>query len=171
MFQARHAHTRDHLVWTDPSLKSTPQLFRCRCGRTCRWLGDRCLGEAPPAEDINAIYSARIGRPRSRAPHSWRTSASRRRAESPRELPRSSRSMTTEDARRVLEALPRDDEPSRTHLSDLMAATGLPAETVEEALVHLGDLGLLIVDKADRDPFHPAEAKYYHAGRIFVRRP
>jgi hypothetical protein len=69
----------------------------------------------------------------------------------------------------ILDALPRDDEPSRCHVSDLMVATGLSAEIVEAALWYLSCLGVIIVDKLDADPFHPSEARIFHAGRVFAR--
>lgn len=86
--EEEHTCTADHLCWTDPSLRSTPELWKCaRCGRVHRWLCGLYMGEAPAAENVNASYRAVMARkqPRcnyasARAPYSWRTHSNRRRA-------------------------------------------------------------------------------------------
>jgi hypothetical protein len=74
------------------------------------------------------------------------------------------------DIQKVIDALPSEYEPSRCHISDLMVRTRLPCETLEAVLRHLGERCLIMVDKCDADPFHPSDAQYFGAQRVFTLR-
>jgi len=90
--QCRTGCAPDTYVWSDPSFRSTPEIWKCAgCGREARWRRDRdghliFIDVAPPARDYPPDTARKVSRALKRTIwfaypiHSHITQASRRRA-------------------------------------------------------------------------------------------